>query len=118
MTAISTDPVNEPCTSLAKMTMFRQSSRLVMFFDGTGLNGMTGKEFRISGARHGNFQASPPTSLIRNGYNVSGTTNLLFADGHVESSPRVRLPAFDYEWIGYGAEMTPGSSYVWNLKQQ
>lgn len=118
MSSISTDPINEPCSPLPKMSRFRQSSRVVTFYDGVGLNGMIGKEYRISGSRHGSVQTRPPSNLIRNGFNVSGTTNLLFLDGHVEGAPRALLPAFDYEWIGYRPEMVPGSSFIWNIKQE
>ena len=118
MGPISADAVNEPCSPLHKMTSFNQSSSVVMFYDGSGLNGMISKEYRISGARHGIFLPNPPANLLRNGFNVSGITNVLFLDGHVESAPRDILPAFDYEWIGYPAEMAPGSSYIWNLKQE
>jgi len=111
----STDPVNEPCAALRSLTSFQQSSSVVLAYDGSGLNGMIGKEYRISGARHGSFSAT--SGLVRNGFNVSGTSNLLFLDGHVESAPRSNLPAYDYEWIGYKAEMVPGSNYIWNLNQ-
>lgn len=118
MSSISADGINEPCTPLPKMSSFGHSSSVVTFYDGTGLNGMISKEYRISGARHGSFLSAPPANLVRNGFNVSGTTNVLFMDGHVEAVPRSLLPAYDYEWIGYRAEMVPGSSFIWNIKQE
>jgi prepilin-type processing-associated H-X9-DG protein len=108
----------EPCNPEHKVTDFRRSADTVLLFDGTEWNGMVGAEWRISGARHGSFNANPPAGLLRNGYNVSGTTNLLFMDGHVENAARAQCPAFDYEWVGYRAEMVPGTTYIWNIKQQ
>jgi prepilin-type processing-associated H-X9-DG protein len=77
-----------------------------------------GYEWRISGARHGSFNANPPGNLIRDGLNVSGTTNLLFMDGHVEGVPRAQCPVYDTEWVGFRSQMIPGTTYIWNLKQQ
>jgi prepilin-type processing-associated H-X9-DG protein len=118
--AISTNGSADPCNSLHKVTDFRRSADTVLLFDGTEWNGMVldTSEWRISGARHGSYNSNPPASLVRDGFNVSGTTNILFLDGHVDSVPRAQCPAYDYEWTGYRGEMVPGTTYIWNIKQQ
>ena len=116
--AVVSDYAGDPCNPEHKLTDFHRSADTVLLYDGTEWNGMVGSEWRISGARHGTFNANPPAGLLRNGYNVSGTTNLLFMDGHVESAARAQCPAYDYEWIGYRGEMVPGTTYIWNIKQQ
>jgi prepilin-type processing-associated H-X9-DG protein len=114
----------EKCDPLHKFTNFKRSSLTVLLFDGTEWNGMiSGAEWRISGARHGNFNANPPTSMQRGNpsytlINVTGTTNLLFMDGHVDNVPRAQCPAWGYEWVGFRAEMVPGTEYIWNTNQQ
>jgi len=122
-TPISTNYNGDPCNPLHKLTDFHRSADTVLLYDGSEWNGMVGNapsgfEWRISGARHGSFNPNPPANLIRNGLNVSGTTNLLFLDGHVEGVPRAQCPAYDYEWVGYRGEMVPGTTYIWNTKQQ
>ncbi|MGD0767209.1 MAG: prepilin-type N-terminal cleavage/methylation domain-containing protein [Tepidisphaeraceae bacterium] len=125
--AIATNSAKNPCPPLHKVTQFTQSALTVLLFDGTEWNGMVGSgmspvgngyEWRISGARHGSFNANPPGNLIRDGLNVSGTTNLLFMDGHVEGVPRAQCPVYDTEWVGFRSQMIPGTTYIWNLKQQ
>jgi prepilin-type N-terminal cleavage/methylation domain-containing protein/prepilin-type processing-associated H-X9-DG protein len=115
---ITTDYNAQPCMAAHKYTNFRRSADTVLLFDGSEWNGMVGAEWRISGARHGIFNANPPSAFIRNGRNVTGSTNLLFMDGHVENVPRAQCPAFDQEWVGYRDEMITGTTYIWNLKQQ
>jgi prepilin-type N-terminal cleavage/methylation domain-containing protein/prepilin-type processing-associated H-X9-DG protein len=126
-TAISTNSTAQPCPPLHKLTKFTQSALTVLLYDGSEWNGMVGSglaptgngfEWRISGARHGSFNPNPPGNLIRDGINVSGTTNLLFLDGHVEGVPRAQCPVYDTEWVGYRNQMIPGTTYIWNLKQQ
>jgi prepilin-type N-terminal cleavage/methylation domain-containing protein/prepilin-type processing-associated H-X9-DG protein len=117
--AISTNYGTQPCQALHKFVNFSRSALTVLLFDGTEWNGAVGAEWRISGARHGGaFNANPPAGLVRNNFNVSGTTNLLFMDGHVESAARAQCPAYDWEWAGYRGEMVPGTTYIWNTKQQ
>jgi prepilin-type N-terminal cleavage/methylation domain-containing protein/prepilin-type processing-associated H-X9-DG protein len=115
---ISTDGNAQPFQAAHKYVNFRRSADTVLLYDGSEWNGMVGAEWRISGARHGTFTANPPASLIRNGRNVSGSTNLLFIDGHVENAARAQCPASDAEWAGYRDEMITGTTYIWNLKQQ
>lgn len=114
---ISTNEATVPCLS-HKYTEFTRSALTVLLYDGSEWNGMIGSEWRISGARHGAFNASPPANYIRNGFNVTGTTNLLFMDGHVESAARSDCPAFDNEWLGTRTQMIPGTVYIWNTQQQ
>ena len=33
-------------------------------------------------------------------------------------APRAQCPAYDWEWAGYRGEMVPGTSFIWNVKQQ
>jgi prepilin-type N-terminal cleavage/methylation domain-containing protein/prepilin-type processing-associated H-X9-DG protein len=118
-----------PCQPLHKVTDFHQSARTVLLYDGTEWNGMVGKLWRISGARHGKFVPNPPPvipNMLRGGINVTGSTNLLFLDGHAETALRWNLPAQDFEWVGYPSEMAPANTgvpkqpapYIWNIKQQ
>jgi prepilin-type N-terminal cleavage/methylation domain-containing protein/prepilin-type processing-associated H-X9-DG protein len=121
---ISTNYSAEPCVPIHKFVNFTRSALTVLLFDGTEWNGMLqGAQWRISGARHGGFNPNPPSNLMvvsQNGntINLSGTTNLLFMDGHVENVARVQCPAYDYQWVGYRGEMVPNTTYIWNIKQQ
>jgi prepilin-type N-terminal cleavage/methylation domain-containing protein/prepilin-type processing-associated H-X9-DG protein len=119
------DPnTNDPCNPEHKVTDFHRSADTVLLFDGSEWNGMVGAEWRISGARHGSFNANPPANMLVNNpdngitVNLTGTTNLCFLDGHVEAVPRAQCPAYDYQWVGYRGEMIPGATYIWNIKQQ
>jgi prepilin-type N-terminal cleavage/methylation domain-containing protein/prepilin-type processing-associated H-X9-DG protein len=114
---ISTNYNTVPCLS-HKYIQFSRSALTVLLYDGTEWNGMIGSEWRISGARHGTFNANPPAGLLQNGFNVSGTTNLLFMDGHVESADRAACPAFDNEWLGTRPQMVPNTTFIWNTQQQ
>jgi prepilin-type N-terminal cleavage/methylation domain-containing protein/prepilin-type processing-associated H-X9-DG protein len=122
---ITVNSTLNPFTSPHRVTDFRRSSDTVILFDGVEWNGMVNGEWRISGARHGQFSSNPPGSLMTTtggagglALNLSGTTNLLFLDGHVEGVPRVQCPATDVQWEGYRAEMVPNTTYIWNIKQQ
>jgi prepilin-type N-terminal cleavage/methylation domain-containing protein/prepilin-type processing-associated H-X9-DG protein len=114
---ISTNYKADPCQPPHKYCNFRHSALTVLLFDGSEWNGMVGAEWRISGARHGSFMANPPATLVRNGFNVSGTTNVLFMDGHVENAPRASLPAYDIEWAGFRSQMLTSTPYIWNMMQ-
>jgi prepilin-type processing-associated H-X9-DG protein len=123
--AVTSSFTAEPYTIPHRVTDFRRSADTVLLFDGTEWNGMVSAEWRISGARHGQFSSNPPGKLMTttggNGgltLNLSGTTNLLFLDGHVEGVPRVQCPATDVQWEGYRGEMVPNTTYIWNIKQQ
>ncbi len=116
-------------TTMHKTTEFHQSSLTVILYDGTEWNGMIASEWRISGARHGQFMSNPPGKLMTTTgggdygtgtltLNLSGTTNLLFLDGHVEGVPRVQCPATDAQWTGNRSQMVPNTTYIWNLQQQ
>jgi prepilin-type N-terminal cleavage/methylation domain-containing protein/prepilin-type processing-associated H-X9-DG protein len=123
--AVTANSRAEAYTPPHRTTDFHQSALTVILFDGTEWNGMVAAEWRISGARHGQFMSNPPGSLMTTtggsgtlALNLSGITNLLFLDGHVEGVPRVQCPATDIQWEGYRAEMVPGTNYIWNIKQQ
>lgn len=68
-----------------KKSAIRNSQSVAFMFDGVGANWFNnGNTARISGFRHG----KPQTNKV----GTSGTTNVLFMDGHVESVPRQDLP--------------------------
>ncbi len=100
------------------VTLWRRPSQTVVLFDGVEWYGGLNNQSRVSGGRHGRFQPSPPTYLTRNSQNVTGTTNVLFLDGHVEGVDRALLPASDTEWTGTASQMAPKSQYVWNEQHQ
>lgn len=122
---LSTNENDNP-TTMHKTTDFHQSALTVVLYDGTEWNGMIGSEWRISGARHGQFMSNPSGNLMTTTggttgnltINLSGTTNLLFLDGHVEGVPRVELPSTDVQWTGTRSQMVPNTPYIWNLQQQ
>lgn len=125
---LSTNETANP-TTMHKTTEFHQSALTVLLYDGTEWNGMIASEWRISGARHGQFMSNPPGKLMTTTgggdygtgtltLNLSGTTNVLFLDGHVEGIPRVDLPATDAQWTGNRSQMVPNTEYIWNLQQQ
>jgi prepilin-type processing-associated H-X9-DG protein len=121
--AISTNYSHEPCGPSHKYVNFKWSALTVLLYDGSEWNGMIlGAEWRISGARHGAYNANPAANMLitnnGNTINITGTTNLLFMDGHVENAARSQCPYLDNQWVGYRNEMVPNTEYIWNLKQQ
>jgi prepilin-type processing-associated H-X9-DG protein len=114
-TACAFDSTNVNYPAGKKMTQFKRSAQTVLMFDGTEWNGMRGPLgantplFRISGARHGRWDANKPYT--------TGTTNLLFLDGHVETANRADLPNFTNEYVG-ARTLMKNPNYLWNLKQQ
>jgi prepilin-type N-terminal cleavage/methylation domain-containing protein/prepilin-type processing-associated H-X9-DG protein len=133
-----------PNAPVHQLSQFRQASATVILFDGAGWNDWNGRPNRMQGTRHGKvfpgtvpiprgsvWPMMTPNMGANQAVNISGTTNLLFLDGHVEGAPRLSLPINDVERLGYRSEMqnlsTPpagqtrqimGTNYVWNLKQQ
>jgi prepilin-type N-terminal cleavage/methylation domain-containing protein/prepilin-type processing-associated H-X9-DG protein len=56
---------------------------------------------RLSGGRHGKFDFNKPYD--------TGTSNILFLDGHVDNQPRSALPSNGSQFAGTAAQMrTPG----------
>jgi prepilin-type N-terminal cleavage/methylation domain-containing protein/prepilin-type processing-associated H-X9-DG protein len=128
----STSQAGQPCVGAYQISSFKDTSDTVFLFDGTEwngfivtANGVVVIQYRISGARHGGTYTStisatsPPTIASANGVNISGQTNVLFLDGHVETVPRNELPYKDTQWVGFrGTQMIPNTHYIWNIKQQ
>lgn len=99
------------CNPLKKLSRVRNSSQVALLFDGrewniwSGAGDTTSRAIitRISGARHGRWNPRLP--------DTTGTTNVLFVDGHATAVPRASLPptgaatfsAFD-NTIGDGSE--------------
>ena len=114
------------------VTDFPRSSQVVVLFDGGELFAYVGPPpnnhlWRISGARHGNWQNAGDTSDLSY---ASGTCNVLFLDGHAQPVPRSALPGkpdngmFSMQIIGTKDQMVnpinPGvtNAFIWNATQQ
>jgi prepilin-type N-terminal cleavage/methylation domain-containing protein/prepilin-type processing-associated H-X9-DG protein len=126
--AISTNAAAEPFPANYHMAHFKNSALVVILYDGSEWNGFTTREYRISGARHGHIPCNPSNV---NGIDITGQTNLLFLDGHVETVARSHLPFLDYQWDNnrsYMVNNTPGNPnnpnpaqvypYIWNVTQE
>ena len=114
------------------MTDFKQSARVILLFDGGELFAYTGPApynhmWRITGQRHGR----PRFDGVDGDLTYStGTTNVLFLDGHAEPVDRAKLPGkpdngfFSMQIIGDTSQMmnplNPGvtGEFIWNSKQQ
>jgi prepilin-type N-terminal cleavage/methylation domain-containing protein/prepilin-type processing-associated H-X9-DG protein len=79
-----------------KMNQIQHPADLVFIFDGSGLNVGTNPDFRIMN-RHGSNK-SDATAFAAG---TTGSTNVLFFDGHVETLPRKQLP-----WTATGPNIT------------
>ena len=90
-----------------KMTLFR-STETVIVADGWSWDAFSSIA-RITGARHGRWQTNKSIS--------SGTTNMLFLDGHAEPASRNDLPQNVNELAGTRAQMRD-TRYVFNIKQK
>jgi prepilin-type processing-associated H-X9-DG protein len=116
-----------------KTTDFRQSSNTVLVTDGSAWNFMIARASRVTGQRHGSYNANPPAQWLWSGdqtagyvVNFTGTTNILFLDGHVDGLPRSALPAAMAQFGGYRDEMVNiagtaqklDQTIIWNIKQQ
>ena len=114
-TAISFSPAvtNAP---LKKMSQLKTSD-MVILFDGWSYNPSQELTIngaptvsRITGARHGRWRPERVTT--------SGSTNLLFLDGHAASYNRADLPQRSTEYIGTRVQMIPASRVLFNVLQQ
>jgi prepilin-type N-terminal cleavage/methylation domain-containing protein/prepilin-type processing-associated H-X9-DG protein len=123
-TAICYDSTENQFPPSHKLNQFRQSSQTVLLYDGTEWNEYNGY-FRITGARHGYYNAADPYGVIspRN----AGTCNLLFLDFHAESAARSSLPMPNGLYGGatnasmqlYGSRANArDSKYLWSTDQQ
>lgn len=68
-----------------KQTQIKHPESMAFIFDGSGINPYNGVTYRVSGARHGNWQNTKP--------DTTGIVNMLFFDGHAASIGRKQLPA-------------------------
>ena len=113
-------------------TDFPRSSQVVVLFDGGELFAYVGPApanhlWRISGARHGNWQNGGVTADVSC---ASGICNVLCLDGHAAAVPRQALPGkpdngmASMQIVGTRDQMVnalnPGvtNAYIWNAKQQ
>jgi prepilin-type N-terminal cleavage/methylation domain-containing protein/prepilin-type processing-associated H-X9-DG protein len=98
-TSISYDPAN-PGPPLKKMSSIPHAAETVLMFDGIAWNPFNAPT-RLSGGRHGKFDFNKPYD--------TGTSNILFLDGHVDNQPRSALPSNGSQFAGTAAQMrTPG----------
>ncbi len=107
-----------------KISDFKNNSRVVLLYDGLGFNQWEGEGggnpfaymYRIMGGRHGKADPKRPYD--------TGSTNILFLDGHVESAPRKSLPTINKPF-GMGAladqfftkKWSRDTNYVWSKLQ-
>jgi prepilin-type N-terminal cleavage/methylation domain-containing protein/prepilin-type processing-associated H-X9-DG protein len=84
-TAISYDGARATFPDTHKITQFRNSSQTVLIYDGSEWNTINNLN-RISGQRHGKPDPARPYD--------TGSTNILFVDGHAETAPRSSLPTY------------------------
>lgn len=94
------------CHPLKKMSSIKGSSEMVIIFDGYSWNAFTGPQ-RLTGARHGKFDPGKQYS--------SGSTNLLFLDGHADTYARIELPSSNDHFVGTSAQMRSPKT-KWNVK--
>ncbi|MGC4033460.1 MAG: prepilin-type N-terminal cleavage/methylation domain-containing protein [Tepidisphaeraceae bacterium] len=109
---------------IQRYSNFKKSSRVVFIADGTEYNvynpgGLT-YLFRISGSRHGRWRGASSGQLAF----TTGTTNILFLDGHCEGVDRNDLPSGTPASAATAIEQVLGDSTValndkvlWNITQ-
>ena len=92
-----------------KMNQINHPADLVFIFDGCGPNPSKNAPYRICN-RHGNGERN---SANYQAAELTGSTNELFFDSHVETLPRKKLPWLYDEDGNLTQKMTyPGSSYL------
>ncbi len=103
---------------IQKMTDFRESTKTVLLFDGLLYNIASTSlspnyTQRISGLRHGKNLGGAQAY-------TSGTTNILFLDGHVDGVPRGDIPSVagstGYQQLAGSTSQMLNKSLVWNWK--
>lgn len=138
-TSIGYDATQANCNPTKRTTSFRRSSETVLLFDGSEWNAMNssplnassvGKPlWRISGSRHGKHNPSMASNPKFGGAGIpyaysTGTTNLLFLDGHAEPANRAELPVRNPDAVAASQQYTGArsamisSKYIWNTLQQ
>ena len=108
---------------IGKMSTFKRSSQTVLLFDGTEWNAWVTSSahiWRISGARHGNWRKGDISGDHRPFQ--TGTTNVLFLDGHCEGVARGDLPSIAGATAGQAqlignASLELNSRVLWNSAQ-
>ncbi|MDB5327407.1 MAG: N-terminal cleavage protein [Phycisphaerales bacterium] len=107
-----------------RISDFKRSAQTILLFDGYEWNPMQPKTApaggnwlaRISGARHGTWHKGPGLDTPY----ITGTTNVLFLDGHVEGVARSDLPsdgtAGPMQICGSSTQAL-NNRYLWNLVQ-
>lgn len=98
---------NGPKVPSRKITQIRKPAEVVIVYDGTAYAPFTKPE-RVTGARHGKWLPEKPLT--------SGSTNLLFVDGHAEAANRSDLPQSYNEFMGTRAQMR-NQKYIWCMNQ-
>ena len=120
-------PQGEPANQYpyTRLVQFKKSSQIVFIMDGSlynlwngTQNGTTTKSFngfyfRIAG-RHGQTKG---TGVLDSRSYSTGTTNVLFLDGHAEGVPRADLPQSGADMNVLRTTSTTGSRYLWNRTQ-
>ncbi len=97
-----------------KVNEFRLPTKTVILLDGTAFNFQLNNQ-RIFGTRHGKQYSG---NQLR-----SGSTNILFLDGHAESALRQDLPYAATNGSGNGSPVNGitsqmiNTTYVWNVNQ-
>ena len=107
---VSTSISNTPSVTsvpLKKVTRFK-AAEAVIFYDGYSVNSFNDPK-RLTGARHGRWMASKPTT--------SGITNVLCLDGHAVSVPREELPQNNVGFLS-GRVSAKTGSFVFNTGQK
>ena len=105
-----------------KLGSIKGTSQMVFMFDGRNVNPYNAEStaglWRISGLRHG--KAFKQTGTMNPELVKSGTTNVLFLDGHVEPVPRDRLPynaGTGPDEMAGGRDKILDNRYHWNVTQ-
>ena len=106
------------CYAIRRVVHFRYPSETILVTDGRLYNFYAGTDFayeRISGTRHGRNSGG-------SAYARTGTTNVLFLDGHAAPVPRSELPEHSLttaernQFLGTTSQMK-NTRYVWNSEQ-
>ena len=107
------------CHPVNKITRFRRSTQTVLLFDGSDWSPWaTQKGFhtRISGARHGSWQKGGGGTDPRPFQ--TGTTNILFLDGHAAGVNRDEMPSTSNGNAFLGdATQAMNNRILWNVRQ-
>lgn len=81
---VAADPASKR-RPLLKISQIKRSSEVLFLVDGSGYN-VINNPYRMSGARHGGKDFNPEDPWR------TGSVNITFADGHVESVSKKQLP--------------------------